>query len=161
MYAVNLFYQIVNVPCLYVSPVQIWSAKNRSGIKASRFLVECGLPQQQAIRRTSDAIHTYYHRWTGFSTVCYRSETWHGYHCKNSWERGLNEHTNGLLRQYFPKKMPLDMLTKIELDKAVKRINNRPRKSLGYQTPQEVYTQKLFALQTWIGHTIMRICYLW
>jgi transposase, IS30 family len=69
----------------------------------------------------------------------------HPYH---SWERGLNEHTNGLLRQYFPKKMPLDMLTKSELDKAVKRINNRPRKSLGYQTPQEVYTQKLFALQT-------------
>lgn len=69
----------------------------------------------------------------------------HPYH---SWERGLNEHTNGLLRQYFPKKMPLDTLTKAELDKAVKRINNRPRKSLGYQTPQEVFTQKLFALQT-------------
>jgi len=69
----------------------------------------------------------------------------HPYH---SWERGLNEHTNGLLRQYFPKKMHLDLLTKNELDKAVKRINNRPRKSLGYQTPQEVYTQKLFALQT-------------
>lgn len=68
----------------------------------------------------------------------------HPYH---SWERGLNEHTNGLLRQYFPKKMPLDLLKKSELDKAVKRINNRPRKSLGYQTPQEVYTQKLFALQ--------------
>lgn len=69
----------------------------------------------------------------------------HPYH---SWERGLNEHTNGLLRQYFPKKMPLDTLTKFELDRAVKRINNRPRKSLGYQTPQEVFTQELFALQT-------------
>jgi len=69
----------------------------------------------------------------------------HPYH---SWERGLNEHTNGLLRQYFPKKMPLDMLTKAELDRAVKRLNNRPRKSLGYQTPKEVFYQKLFALQT-------------
>lgn len=53
----------------------------------------------------------------------------HPYH---SWERGLNEHTNGLLRQYFPKKMPLDTLTKKELDRAVKLINNRPRKSLNY-----------------------------
>lgn len=65
-----------------------------------------------------------------------------------SWERGLNEHTNGLLRQYFPKKMPLSVLTKSELDKAVKRINNRPRKSLDYQTPQEAYTKEIVALQT-------------
>ena len=68
----------------------------------------------------------------------------HPYH---SWERGLNEHTNGLVRQYFPKKMPLNTLTKVELDKAVKRINNRPRKSLDYQTPREVFNQEIFALQ--------------
>lgn len=66
----------------------------------------------------------------------------------HSWERGLNEHTNGLLRQYFPKKMPLNVLTKSELDRAVKRINNRPRKSLDYQTPQEVYLLEIVALQT-------------
>lgn len=69
----------------------------------------------------------------------------HPYH---SWERGLNEHTNGLLRQYFPKKRPLDTLTKKELDRAVKRINNRPRKSLNYRTPQEVFDLAIFALQT-------------
>ena len=69
----------------------------------------------------------------------------HPYH---SWERGLNEHTNGLLRQYFPKKMPLDTITKKELDRAVLRINNRPRKSLNYRTPQEVFDLALFALQS-------------
>jgi len=69
----------------------------------------------------------------------------HPYH---SWERGLNEHTNGLLRQYFPKKRPLDTLTKKELDRAVKRINNRPRKSLNYRTPQEVFNLAIFALQS-------------
>lgn len=65
----------------------------------------------------------------------------------HSWERGLNEHTNGLLRQYFPKKMPLDFLSKGLLEKMVKRINNRPRKSLGYRTPREAFTEELIALQ--------------
>jgi IS30 family transposase len=50
----------------------------------------------------------------------------HPYH---SWERGLNEHTNGLLRQYLPKNRTLDTLTKKELAFIVDRINNRPRKS--------------------------------
>jgi len=69
----------------------------------------------------------------------------HPYH---SWERGLNEHTNGLLRQYFPKKQPLDKLTPRQLAKIVDRLNNRPRKSLGYRTPREVFFDLPFALQT-------------
>lgn len=68
----------------------------------------------------------------------------HPYH---SWERGLNEHTNGLLRQYFPKKMPLDKLHPRHLAKIVKLINNRPRKSLGYQTPAEVFSACSVALR--------------
>ena len=60
----------------------------------------------------------------------------HPYH---SWERGLNEHTNGLLRQYFPKGMQLDNLSPQELAKVIRKINNRPRKSLGYRTPWEVF----------------------
>lgn len=69
----------------------------------------------------------------------------HPYH---SWERGLNEHTNGLLRQYLPKNRSLDTLTKKELAYIVNRINNRPRKSLGYRTPFEMFYRKSFALQT-------------
>jgi IS30 family transposase len=69
----------------------------------------------------------------------------HPYH---SWERGLNEHTNGLLRQYLPKKRSLDTLTKRELAYIVDRINNRPRKSLGYRTPFEMFYRKSFALRT-------------
>jgi IS30 family transposase len=52
-------------------------------------------------------------------------------HPYRSWERGLNEHTNGLLRQYLPKKIPFDTLTQKQLDKIVDKINNRPRKVLG------------------------------
>lgn len=68
----------------------------------------------------------------------------HPYH---SWERGLNEHTNGLIRQYLPKGKPLDSLTKKELAYIVDRLNNRPRKSLGYRTPFEVFNRKSFALR--------------
>ena len=58
----------------------------------------------------------------------------HPYH---SWERGTNENTNGLLRQYFPKGMDFRKITQADLDKAVDEINNRPRKRLGWKSPQE------------------------
>jgi IS30 family transposase len=61
----------------------------------------------------------------------------HPYH---SWERGLNEHTNGLIRQYLPKKVSFAALTQKQLDKIVAKINNRPRKILGYLTPYEVFS---------------------
>jgi IS30 family transposase len=56
-----------------------------------------------------------------------------------SWERGLNENTNGLLRQYVPKKMNLRDLAQQDLDDAVYKLNHRPRKCLGYRTPHEVF----------------------
>jgi IS30 family transposase len=65
----------------------------------------------------------------------------------HSWERGLNEHTNGLLRQYFPKGYPLDQLTNRQLAKVVRMLNNRPRKILNFQTPAEAYARELCALQ--------------
>lgn len=57
----------------------------------------------------------------------------------HSWERGTNENTNGLLREYFPKKMSFAQLTQHNIDIAVKELNDRPRKRLGYQTPREVF----------------------
>lgn len=57
----------------------------------------------------------------------------------HSWERGLNENHNGLLRQYFPKRSPLDSVDKREVDQAVGELNHRPRKTLGYRTPWEVF----------------------
>jgi transposase, IS30 family len=60
----------------------------------------------------------------------------HPYH---SWERGLNENTNGLLRQYFPKSTNLRKVSQHEVDDAVYRLNHRPRKCLNYLTPHEVF----------------------
>ena len=56
-----------------------------------------------------------------------------------SWERGLNENTNGLIRQYFPKHRDLTTVTKSEIEKAMDKLNHRPRKSLGFRTPYEVF----------------------
>jgi transposase, IS30 family len=58
-----------------------------------------------------------------------------------SWQRGLNENTNGLLRQFFPKKRSLLKVTKAQVEEAVYLLNHRPRKCLGYRTPHEVFLQ--------------------
>ena len=57
----------------------------------------------------------------------------------HSWERGLNEHTNGLVRQYFPKQTDFSAVTKREVARAEERLNNRPRRVLGYRTPLEAF----------------------
>ena len=57
----------------------------------------------------------------------------------HSWERGLNEHTNGLLRQFFLKKTNFKWIEPEALENAVTLINDRPRKSLDYKTPSEVF----------------------
>jgi IS30 family transposase len=66
-----------------------------------------------------------------------------------SWERGLNENTNGLVRQYFPKKSKFSKITDKQINQVVIRLNNRPRKTLGYKTPNEVFFKlPLVALTT-------------
>lgn len=56
-----------------------------------------------------------------------------------SWERGLNENTNGLVRQYFPKRTDFVQITAADLQRVQARLNNRPRKTLGFRTPNEVF----------------------
>lgn len=66
----------------------------------------------------------------------------HPYH---SWERGLNENHNGLIRQYLPKGQPLDKVTTKQVIEIQTRLNNRPRKLLDYKTPEEVYEKMKMA----------------
>lgn len=60
-----------------------------------------------------------------------------------SWQRGLNENTNGLLRQYFPKGTDFSRISHRQVARVEKLLNERPRKSLGYRTPSEILAKKL------------------
>ncbi len=62
----------------------------------------------------------------------------------HSWERGLNEHTNGLVRQYFPKKTRFDTITKRDVQRVENLLNLKPRKSLNYRTPLETFYMQNF-----------------
>ena len=59
-----------------------------------------------------------------------------------SYERGLNENHNGLLRQYFPKNQSFENLKQTDLQQAVRKINNRPRKSFGFLSPVQYLATK-------------------
>lgn len=60
----------------------------------------------------------------------------------SAWQRGLNENTNGLIRQYVPKGSDVRILTDEQVEHIMNRLNNRPRKSLGFLTPNEVFYER-------------------
>ena len=62
------------------------------------------------------------------------------------WDRGTNENTNGLLREYFPKNEDMSFHSHEHIDNKVKEINLRPRKCLGWKTPYEVYYDQVLHL---------------
>lgn len=70
------------------------------------------------------------------ATKCYFARPYH------SWERGLNEHTNGLIRQYLPKSSDFEQVTDEQVQWIEERLNNRPRKVLEYRTPFEIFYAK-------------------
>lgn len=69
-------------------------------------------------------------------------------HPYQAWQRGLNENTNGLIRQYFPKNHDFTQITLQDVLKVENKLNQRPRKSLNYKTPEKVFNKKTVALET-------------
>ena len=72
----------------------------------------------------------------------------------SSWERGLNKNTNGLISQYLPKSQPFYNVTQKQLNYINDQLNHRPRKTLGFKTPYELFFKKNtllnVELHTWI-----------
>ena len=61
----------------------------------------------------------------------------------HSWERGTSENTNGLIRQYLPKRESMAGITQRDCERIARKLNRRPRKRLGFRTPEECYEQRL------------------
>jgi len=126
----------------------------------SRFVMLVGLPHGHRADVVADAIGQ---RITALPEQLRRSLTWdqgkemadHArfsvdtgvavYFCdpKSPWQRGTNENTNGLLRQYFPKRSDLALHSQADLDTVAAELNSRPRQTLGWMTPSEALDKAL------------------
>ena len=126
--------------------------------RASRFVMLLHLPHGRSAAHVRDALST---RIQELPVALRRSLTWdqgkemaqhvqftvdtgvHVYFCDphSPWQRGTNENTNGLLRQYFPKGMDLSDVDKATLDHVANSLNTRPRQTLGWKTPAQAYAE--------------------
>lgn len=96
------------------------------------------LPQQMRLTLTYDqgremAEHKLFTKLTGVKVYFA--------HPRSPWERGTNENTNGLIRQFFPKGTDFNKVSRAEIKRAQHLLNGRPRKALGFQKPYEVFNQ--------------------
>ena len=81
----------------------------------------------------------------GTENVLHHKTKVQSYFCNpySSWQKGSVENLNGLIREFFPKKSNLDMISKTEIYLVQEKLNNRPRKKLNYLTPNEVIAKEL------------------
>jgi len=116
--------------------VQIRKLSARTKEQAGAALAQCVIQQGDVIKTITLDNGTEFHGYEEvekqFGVLFYFATPYH------SWERGTNENTNGLIRQYLPKGRCLKSLTQRECDEIAAKLNNRPRERLGFKTPAQV-----------------------
>jgi len=94
-------------------------------------------PERQRVKTITADNGTEFHNYQELETILGTEVYFATPH--HAWERGTNENTNGLIRQYLPKGTNLSQISQRQCDRIAERLNNRPRLRLGFRTPNEVY----------------------
>jgi IS30 family transposase len=117
--------------------VAIGKLPQRTGVHVNRRAHQLIRAQPRRVRTVTVDNGTEFHRYAALerrlATRFYFATPHH------AWERGTNENTNGLIRQYLPKGASMADLTQHDCNRIAARLNRRPRKRLGYRTPEECY----------------------
>jgi transposase, IS30 family len=126
--------------------VHIARIDDKTSASVSSAIVRCLMRYDQQVRHSitydnglENTRHEEINRWLG--TTSYFCNPYH------SWEKGSVENTNGLIRRFIPKKMDLALVTDADIERIEHLLNTRPKKCLGYQTPQEVLNSYLQVVQ--------------
>ena len=116
---------------------QIGKLQARTAVEATRRAIELVDASPRPVRTVTVDNGTEFHGYKQIEAATrarfYFATPYH------SWERGTNENTNGLIRQYLPKRKSMAKITQADCDRIADKLNNRPRKRLDYHTPREVY----------------------
>ncbi|MCQ3831160.1 IS30 family transposase [Microbulbifer elongatus] len=117
--------------------VMIGKLKNKSTYELNKKTVRLINRDPRNIKTITADNGTEFHQYKKIEDCCavkfYFATPYH------SWERGSNEHVNGLIRQYLPKNQSMEDITQQQCDAIAMKLNSRPRKRFGYKTPEEMY----------------------
>ena len=117
--------------------VAIGKLRQRNGVEVNRRAQRIITAQPRPVRTITVDNGTEFHSYAALERVVDAQFYFATPH--HAWERGTSENTNGLIRQYLPKRASMAQLTQHECNRIATKLNRRPRKRLGYRTPEECY----------------------
>ncbi len=117
----------------------IGKIRNRTTDELNRKVIQLIKKQVNQVKTITADNGTEFHQYKKIEDVT--NSTFYFANPYHSWERGLNENTNGLIRQYLPKGESMKSITQKDCDKIAMKLNRRPRKCLNMETPEAVYVR--------------------
>lgn len=117
----------------------IGKLKSRTTAELNRKVIQLVARESRPVRTITADNGTEFHGFKKIEEACGTHFFFATPH--HSWERGLNENTNGLIRQYLPKRKTMSNITQHDCDVIAMKLNRRPRKCLNYKTPEQCYAK--------------------